>query len=100
MFILNESNGSIRYQKRFSFTPACFLPYNLNGALGDELYVAPGMDKEILVDKATRGNLTTPGFMTLMGSFEGYLMVYKDIKLAWTTKLQIQPIFVNTAVFQ
>ena len=100
MFIINESNGNIRYQKRFSFTPACFIPYNLNCALGDELYVAPGMDRNILVEAASRGNLKTPGFMTLMGSFEGYLNIYKDIKLAWTTKLQFQPIFVNTAVFQ
>ena len=35
----------------------------------------------------------------MMGSFEGYLMVYKDIKLAWTTKLQITPVFVQTATF-
>jgi hypothetical protein len=72
----------------------------LTGELGDELYVAPGQDKEDAVIKATSGELKTPGFMTLMGSFEGYLMVYKDIKLAWTTKLQTQPIYVNTAVFQ
>ena len=43
---------------------------------------------------------TPPGFMSLIGSFEGYLMVYRDIKLAWTTKLQTAPIFVSTASFQ
>jgi hypothetical protein len=34
-----------------------------------------------------QGGLATPGFMSLIGSFEGYLNVYKDIKLAWTAKL-------------
>jgi hypothetical protein len=37
--------------------------------------------------------------MILVGSFEGFLMVYKDVKLAWMTKLQVQPIFVSTACF-
>ena len=31
--------------------------------------------------------INTPGFMTIIGSFEGYLNIFKDIKLAWTTKL-------------
>ena len=44
--------------------------------------------------------LLTPGFMTILGSFEGYLNVYKDVKLAWTAKLPNQPIFVKTAQFQ
>lgn len=38
--------------------------------------------------------------MSMIGSFEGYLNVYKDIKLSWTTKLQSVPIFVSTAEFQ
>ena len=33
------------------------------------------------------GGLKTPGFMTMLGSFEGYIMIYKDIKMVWTTKL-------------
>lgn len=37
--------------------------------------------------------------MSLVGNFEGYLNVYKDIKLAWTTKLQSVPIYVNIAEF-
>lgn len=100
IFVLNEGNGHIRFQKRFTFTPACFITYNLSGSLGEELFVPQGENPDEIVDKATRGDLKTPGFMTLMGSFEGYLMVYKDIKLAWTTKLSIQPIYVNKAVFQ
>jgi len=33
------------------------------------------------------GGSSTPGFMTMLGSFEGYIMIYKDIKMVWTTKL-------------
>lgn len=38
--------------------------------------------------------------MTMIGSFEGYLMVFKDTKLAWTAKMQTQPIYVDRANFQ
>ena len=38
--------------------------------------------------------------MTMIASFEGYLMIYKDTKLAWTTKMPSQPIFVDRANFQ
>lgn len=31
--------------------------------------------------------------MSLVGSFEGYIMIFKDTKLAWTTKLANVPIF-------
>jgi len=39
------------------------------------------------------------GFMLLLGSFEGFLLVYKDIKLAWAMKMEVVPIFINTASF-
>jgi len=104
-FILNEHGGKLRYQKRLSFAPSCFLTYHLKNE-GDDLYVDEGPNKErekaaIIEAAATsRDGLKTPGFMTLMGSFEVYLMVYRDTKLAWTTKLQALPIFVCTAAFQ
>ena len=53
-------------------------------------------DKQI---NKSRKQISNPGFMSLVGNFEGYLNVYKDIKLAWTTKLQSVPIYVNTAEF-
>ena len=46
------------------------------------------------------GGSSTPGFMTMLGSFEGYIMIYKDIKMVWTTKLSTIPIYVNKATFQ
>lgn len=51
-------------------------------------------DPRQVIDRAyDRGGLKTPGFMSLIGSFEGYIMIYKDTKLAWTTKLSNVPIF-------
>ena len=52
------------------------------------------------VKRFDEGGLRTPGFMTMLASFEGYLMIYKDTKLAWTTKLQNVPIYVNKSTFQ
>ena len=39
------------------------------------------------IKRYDQGGLRTPGFMIMLGSFEGYLMIYKDTKLAWTTKM-------------
>ena len=75
------------------------MTYHLAG-MGDDLYIAKNEDKtEIIGNAASGSGLATPGFMSLIGSFEGYLNVYKDIKLAWTAKLPNQPIFVATAQF-
>lgn len=38
--------------------------------------------------------------MTMLASFEGYLMIYKDTQLAWTTKLPSVPVFISRAEFQ
>jgi Bardet-Biedl syndrome 9 protein len=99
LFILNENSGSIRYQKRYNFSPACFLTYHLpvNGA---DIFVEDGEDKREVIDRADHDGLKTPGFMIMMGSFEGFLMVYRDTKLAWTTKLPGVPVFVAKASFQ
>ena len=37
--------------------------------------------------KSHKNGLETPGFMNMIASFEGYLNIYKDIRLAWTSKL-------------
>ena len=99
MFILTEHQGRIRFQKRFTFSPSCFLTYHLKD-MGSDIWIGKDDDKAEIIGKAASGTgLPTPGFMTLLGSFEGYLNVYKDIKLAWTAKLPNQPIFVATAQF-
>ena len=86
LFILKERGGLIRFQKRYSFSPACLITYHLRSE-GDDLIVDAETSKEEIIDRAAIEGLKTPGFMTMLGSFEGYLMVYKDTKLAWTTKL-------------
>jgi len=89
LFVLVEHGGGIRFQKRYSFTPSCFIAYNLQRP-GADLYVPPDQTPDqVLANAGTNrfGGLATPGFMSLIASFEGYLMVYKDIKLAWTTKM-------------
>ena len=45
------------------------------------------------------GAASRPGFMSMIGSFEGYLMVYKDIQMVWTTKLPLPPVFLSKATF-
>jgi len=52
-----------------------------------DIYVEEGQNAEELIEKADREGLKTPGFMSVLSSFEGYLMVYRDTKLAWTAKL-------------
>jgi len=104
LFILLEHEGEIRFQKRYHFAPSCLIPYHLRGS-GNDLYLEPEEDVDELIYRAgvsrfDQGGLRTPGFMTLMSSFEGYLMIYKDTKLAWTTKLSTIPIFLERATFQ
>ena len=85
IFVLNELNGKIRYQKRFNFSPSCFHSYHLT-KMGADLCPLENETVELRMKNFGR-KANSPGFMTLMGSFEGFLLVYKDIKLAWTTKL-------------
>lgn len=90
----------MRFQKRYSFSPSCFITYNLEN--GADIYIPNGETLDTVLDRASGkdGSLDTPGFMSLVASFEGYLNIYKDIKLSWTTKMQLVPIFVQTANFQ
>ena len=38
--------------------------------------------------------------MTILGSFQNYLMIYKDVRLVWTARTQAAPIYVNRASFE
>jgi hypothetical protein len=44
--------------------------------------------------------LETPCFMTILGSFNNFLLVYKDIRLVWAARTQLAPIYVNRATFE
>ena len=76
LFILSENGGKIRFQKRFGYSPASFITYHLRND-----------GKDIFPEIDSVRNLVTPGFMTLVSSYEGHIMVYQDTKLAWTAKL-------------
>lgn len=68
-------------------------------SIGADLYVEEDQNLAKIIDNADRDGLDTPGFMTMMSSFEGYLMIYKDTKLAWTTKLPSVPVYIGRAQF-
>ena len=44
--------------------------------------------------------LETPCFMTILGSFNNFLLIYKDIRLVWAAKTQVAPVFVARANFE
>ena len=45
-------------------------------------------------------NLDTPCFMSLVGSYEKFLMIYRDVRLVWTAKLENPAIYVNRTTFE
>lgn len=38
--------------------------------------------------------------MTILGSFNNFLLIYKDVRLVWAAKTQLAPIFVARAKFE
>ena len=42
----------------------------------------------------------TPCFMTILGSFNNFLLVYKDIRLVWAARTQLPPVYVARASFE
>ena len=38
--------------------------------------------------------------MTILGSFNNFLLIYKDIRLVWAAKTMVAPIFVARAKFE
>ena len=44
--------------------------------------------------------LETPCFMTILGSFSNFLLIYKDIRLVWAARTQLAPVYVSRATFE
>ena len=38
--------------------------------------------------------------MTMLGSFNNFLLIYKDIRLVWAARTQLAPIYVARATFE
>jgi hypothetical protein len=55
---------------------------------------------QVMTDARENGTLETPCFMTLMGSFNNFIMVYRDVRLVWAAKLPTAPIFMERASFE
>lgn len=47
-----------------------------------------------MVEARETKSLQTPCFMMIVGSYNSYLMMYKDVRLVWASKTVSAPIFV------
>jgi len=47
-----------------------------------------------MTDARESGIIETPCFMTLMGSYNNFIMVYRDVRLVWTARISTTPIFI------
>ena len=50
-----------------------------------------------MTDARETGFIDTPCFMMMVGTFNNFVMVYKDIKLIWAAKTVVAPVFIETA---
>ena len=98
VFILTDK-GKIRFQRRLEYTPSCLYTYHL-GTKGEDIFEDEDRSKRDVLESASEGSLDTPCFMTILGSFQNYLMIYKDVRLVWTAKTERAPIYVNRASFE
>jgi hypothetical protein len=53
-----------------------------------------------MTDARENNTLDTPCFMTLMGSFNHFIMVFRDVRLAWAAKMSTAPIYIERAMFE
>ena len=98
-FVITEK-GQIRYQRRLDYTPSCLLSYHLD-AFGADIFEDEERTKDgVLTALQNRIPLETPCFMTIFGSFNNFLLVYKDVRLAWAARTQLAPIYVARALFE
>jgi hypothetical protein len=50
-----------------------------------------------MTDARETGFLETPCFMYMMGSYNNFIMIYKDVKLVWAAKTHSAPVFLSVA---
>ena len=99
IFVLTDK-GQIRYQRRLDYTPSCLLTYHLP-QYGADFYEDDERTREQLQAQIqNKVKLETPCFMTMLGSFNNFLMIYKDVRLVWAAKTQVPPVFVARAKFE
>lgn len=95
IYILNESDGRIRYQRRLEYTPSCIKTYHV--PRNKDIYETETRLGKNVASAALQNHHDSPCFSYILGSFSHYLMVYKDVQLVWTAKTLSAPIFVDIA---
>jgi PTHB1 N-terminus len=93
LFILSEKDGKIRYQRRLEYAPSCVHTYHIPSH--QDIFESEERSLVEVRGRAASGTQDSPCFTYVMGSFNGYLMVYKDVQLVWTAKTLHAPIYVN-----
>ena len=73
-FVLNESDGRVRYQRRLDYTPSCVKTYHVPNQ--KDFYESEERD---VTSKIASNTHDSPLFSFILGSYSHYLMVYKDI---------------------
>ncbi len=53
-----------------------------------------------MTDARENNTIDTPCFMTLMGSYNNFIMVYRDVRLVWTAKTSTAPIYIERTQFE
>ena len=53
-----------------------------------------------MTDARENGTIDTPCFMTLLGSYNNFIMIYRDVRLVWAAKSMTAPIFVQKTQFE
>ena len=48
-----------------------------------------------MTEARENGTLETPCFMTVTGSYNNFLMVYRDVRLVWAARTVTAPIFIS-----
>ncbi|XP_071942795.1 protein PTHB1-like [Antedon mediterranea] len=72
-FVCLKENGNLKFMKKLEYNPSCFCPYTSIG----------------------EGSINT-----IIGTYTSQLMIYQDIQLKWTAKLDYIPICIQTATFR
>lgn len=52
-----------------------------------------------MTDARENEALDTPCFMSLVGSYNNFIMVYRDVRLVWAARTQTAPIFIQRCTF-
>lgn len=99
LFILTE-RGHIRYQRRLDYTPSCIKTYHLKTSGSDIFEDENRSMGQVMTDARETGFLDTPCFMSMICTFNNFLLIYKDVKLVWAARTVNAPIFIDTAKFE